>query len=149
MTLAVRVAAPWSVKNMPLPIREKATRYARQHGVPMAEWLSLAIERQCAAQDGVEVLPPAGPGPTHAGQSLGKPGMTSGVTLGDAAEWLTAMAQAAAAGLPVSKTAVRDVLALVRSDFRVARGMAISRPRHTLGRTIESDVSPEADPPEE
>jgi hypothetical protein len=123
-------APPWTIKNLALPVRQKALKYAAQDGSQMAEWLEKAIERQCAAQDGITVLPPDRPGRPEPASSPRMPRQTvSSMDLADTAALLQAMASAASAGLPISKAAIRDIVASVRAEYRAARGLPESRPR--------------------
>jgi hypothetical protein len=43
-------AAPWTIKAVPVHIREKAVRYARMDGITMAEWLAKAVETEASRQ---------------------------------------------------------------------------------------------------
>jgi hypothetical protein len=54
-------AAPWTIKAVPVAVREKAVRYARMDGCTMAEWLTKAVETQAAKQDANQVIPPGKP----------------------------------------------------------------------------------------
>jgi hypothetical protein len=113
---------------VPVHIREKAVRYARMEGVTMAEWLAKAVETQAEKQEGNQVIPPGQPKPTVL------PSLT--VDLSDAAAALQAMATAASAGLPISKTAVRDTVALIRDHIRVGRGLPPRQTSQQIGQTM-------------
>src|SRR3954467_7703423 len=121
-------AAPWTIKAVPVPIREKAVRYARMEGVTMAEWLTKAVETQAERQEGNQVIPPGQPEPVSLPSST--------VHLGEAAAALQAMATAASAGLPVSKAAVRDTVGLIRDQVRVGRGLPPRQTRRHIGQTM-------------
>src|SRR5215217_3094116 len=95
------IAAPWTIKAVPVQVREKAVRYARMEGCTMAEWLAKAVETEANRQDGNQVIPPGRPEPVSPPPS---------VDLADAAAALQAMAAAASAGLSVSKAATRDTV---------------------------------------
>jgi hypothetical protein len=125
--------APWTIKSVPVHIREKAVRYARMDGTTMAEWLAKAVETQAARQDGNQVIPPVKPRPTQA------PAPMAATDLGEVAAALSAMAAAATAGLPVSKTAARDVVNLIRSHVRAGRGLPDRQTRRLAGQTISQD----------
>ena len=56
-------AAPWTVKAVPVRVREKAVRYAKMDGVTMAEWLGRAVDTEANRQDGNQVIPPGNPPP--------------------------------------------------------------------------------------
>ena len=94
----------------------------------MAEWLSKAVETQASQQDGNQVIPPGKPEPTTTPLS---------VDLHDAALALQAMAAAATAGLPVSKAASRDTVALIRDHIRVGRGLPLRQTRLKNGQTFD------------
>lgn len=126
--------APWTVKSVPVAVREKAVRYARMDGSTMAEWLTKAVETQAAKQDGTQVIPPDKLEPTQANGEL-----VGTVALGEAAAALQAMAAAATAGLPISKAATRDVVAAIRSQVRVSRGLPARQTRLKIGQTISSE----------
>src|SRR3954447_19541004 len=91
--------APWTIKAVPVLVREKAVRYARMDGCTMAEWLAKAVETQATQQDGNQLIPPGKPEQVPT---------TPSIDLGDAASALQAIAAAAAAGLPVGKAATRE-----------------------------------------
>jgi hypothetical protein len=122
-------SAPWQIKAMPVHVREKAVRYAKMAGLTMAEWMVLAVETQANLQDGNRVIPASKPE---------QPRQSSGLDLGDVAAALQAMAAAQVAGLPVSKAAVRGVVALIREDVRAARGLPDRQTRLQIGKTIIS-----------
>jgi hypothetical protein len=127
-------ATPWTIKAVPVQVREKAVRYARMEGVTMADWLAKAVETRANQQDGNLVIPP--------GKSELEV-VTPSVTLGDAAAALHALAAAASAGLPVSKAATRDTVALIRQHIRVGRGLPPRQTRPQIGQTfnLEHDNS--------
>jgi hypothetical protein len=129
-------SAPWMIKAMPVHVREKAVRYAKMAGVTMAEWMGRAVETQATLQDGNRVIPPSKPEQTR---------QASGLDLGDVAAALQAMAAAQAAGLPVSKAAVRGVVALIREDVRAARGLPDRQTRPRIGQTSISMALPGSD----
>lgn len=129
-------AAPWTIKAVPVPIREKAVRYARMAGDTVGEWIAQAVETQASKQDGNQVIPPDKPGPTRPIQQ------PPDIDLGNVAAALQAMSAAATAGLPVSKPAVRDTVALIRAHVRAARGLPAPTPRQTRrpnGQTIRTE----------
>jgi hypothetical protein len=145
-------APPWTIKNLALPVRQKALKYAAQDGSQMAEWLEKAIDRQAAHQDGITVLPPGSPGrPEPSGSPRMPRQPLSNIDIADTADLLQAMASAATAGLPISKAAVRDIVASVRAEYRVARGLPQKQPRlpTRLPRQTEAiehgDDGPDAD----
>ena len=76
-------AAPWTIKAVPVQVREKAVRYARMEGCTMAEWLTKAVETQADRQDGNQVIPP--------GKPEAPPLPSSSVDLKDAAAALQAL----------------------------------------------------------
>jgi hypothetical protein len=127
----------WTIKHVAVETRRAANRAAAQDGTVMGQWIAKAVERQAAFQDNIEVIPPESPAsPARiTGQT------SSGLQLGTAAELIAAMAQAATSGLPVTKSAVRDVLALVRADIRLARGLAASKPRKPIRHTASQDAN--------
>ena len=122
-------AAPWTIKSVPVHIREKAVRYAKMDGCTMAEWLARAVETEANRQAANAVIPPGQPEQTA---SLPVPA----VSLGDAAAALQSLAQEAAAGLPVSKAAARDAVALIRAHIRVGRGLPPRQTRAQNGQTL-------------
>jgi hypothetical protein len=121
-------AAPWTIKAVPVAVREKAVRYARMDGCTMAEWLTKAVETQANRQEGNQVIPPDKPEQT--------PLVVPSVGLGEAAAALQSLAQAAAAGLPVTKTAARETVALIRAHIRVGRGLPPRQTRRQNGQTL-------------
>src|SRR3954447_26090145 len=121
-------ATPWTIKAVPVQVREKAVRYARMEGCTMAEWLTKAVETQADRQDGNQVLLPGKPEPT--------PLPSPTVDLGEAAAALQALAQAASAGLPVSKAAAREAVSLIRAHIRVGQGLPPRQTRRQIGQTI-------------
>jgi hypothetical protein len=121
-------AAPWTIKAVPVHIREKAVRYARMEGVTMAEWLAKAVETQAEKQEGNQVQLPSKPTPS----SLPSPT----IDVSEATAALQSMAAAAAAGLPISKAAVRDTVALIRDHVRVGRGLPPRQTRQQIGQTM-------------
>jgi hypothetical protein len=121
-------AAPWTIKSVPVAVREKAVRYARMDGCTMAEWLTKAVETQANRQDANLVIPPDKPRET--------PLVVPSVGLGDAAAALQSLAQASSAGLPVSKTAARETVALIRAHIRVGRGLPPRQTRRQNGQTL-------------
>jgi hypothetical protein len=121
-------SAPWTIKAVPVAVREKAVRYARMDGCTMAEWLTKAVETQANRQDGNQVIPPDKPGETAL------PVLSVG--LGEAAAALQSLATAASAGLPVSKTAARETVALIRAHIRVGRGLPPRQTRRQNGQTL-------------
>src|SRR3954468_22733323 len=121
-------AAPWTIKAVPVQVREKAVRYARMEGCTMAEWLTKAVETQADRQDGNQVLLPGKPEPT--------PLPSPTVDLKDAAAALQALAQAASAGLPVSKVAAREAVSLIRTHIRVGQGLPSRQTRPRNGQTM-------------
>jgi hypothetical protein len=120
-------AAPWTIKAVPVHIREKAVRYARMDGCSVSQWLAKAVETQAGRQDGNQVIPPGKPEPAA---------LPSSVDLSAAASALQSMAAAAAAGLPVSKAAARDTVALIREHIRVGRGLPPRQTRLQIGQTF-------------
>jgi hypothetical protein len=131
-------AAPWTIKAVPVAVREKAVRYARMEGVTMAEWLSRAVETQAAKQEANQVYPPGRP------EETSFPSPT--IELGEAAAVLQAMAAAAASGLPVTKAAVRDTVSLIREQIRVGRGLPARQTKRPIGQTISLEhETPERD----
>jgi hypothetical protein len=122
-------AAPWTIKAVTVQIREKAVRYARMDGCTMAEWLAKAVETQASKQDGNLVIPP--------GKPETPPLPASSVDLNAAAAVLQAMAAAASAGLPVSKAATRDTVALIRERIRADRGLPPRQTRTQIGQTLQ------------
>jgi hypothetical protein len=130
-------AAPWTIKAVPVQVREKAVRYARMDGITMAEWLAKAVETEANRQDGNLVIPPGKPEPVSPPPS---------VDLNDAALALQALAAAASAGLPVSKAATRDTVALIRAHIRVGRGLPPRQTRPRIGQTISLGHENSEDP---
>lgn len=126
-------SAPWQIKSMPIGTREKAVRYAKMRGETMAEWMARAVDTQASIEDGDRVLPPGEPEQTHHSRPM------SGVNLETVAVVLQAMAAAQASGLPVSKTAVRETVGLIREQMRAARGLPVSQTRPRIGQTISHD----------
>jgi hypothetical protein len=131
-------AAPWTIKAVPVQVREKAVRYARMEGCTMAEWLTKAVETQADRQDGNQVILPGKPEPT--------PLPSPTVDLKDAAAALQALAQAASAGLPVSKVAAREAVSLIRAHIRVGQGLPSRQTRRQIGQTMRffehEDIQP-------
>jgi hypothetical protein len=125
--------APWTIKAVPVPARQKAIRYARMSGETMGEWIAQAVDTHASKQDGNQVIPPGKPGPTLAIQQAPDIDLTS------VAAALQAMAAAATAGLPVSKPAVRDTVTLIRAHVRAARGLPTRQTRRLTGQTISSE----------
>lgn len=121
--------APWTIKAVPVAVREKAVRYARMDGVTMAEWLTRAVQTEANRQDGDAVIGPRDAAPPPA----------LSVDLGGVAAVLQAMAAAAAAGLPVTKVAVRETVTLVRDQVRAARGLPARQTRRAIGQTVSVD----------
>ena len=121
--------APWTVKAMPVHIREKAVKYARMDGVTVAEWLTRAVETQANRQDGNQIIPPGVP----------QAPAPSALDLGTVAVALQAMAAAAGAGLPVAKAAAREAVAVMRLQMRFARGLPARQTRLKIGQTMSQD----------
>jgi len=132
-------AAPW-IKAVPVPVREKAVRYARMDDCTMAEWLAKAVETQANQQDENRVIPPGKPDERSVARS---------VALGGAAGVLQALATAAAAGLPVSKAATRETVALIRDHIRVGRGLPPRQTRLKIGQTRSPVLDKSGMPDEE
>jgi len=126
----IPTAAPWTIKAVPVHVREKAVRYARMDGVTVAEWLARAVETEANRQDGNQIIPPAR-------ATLPTP---PALDLGTVAAALSAMAQAQAAGLPVSKAAGRETVALIREHVRVGRGLPARQTTRKIGQTISQDI---------
>ena len=122
-------SSPWTIKAVPVAVREQAVRYARMDGCTMAEWLTKAVETQARLQEANQVIPPGKPSET--------PLPSPTIELGEAAEALKAMAAAASAGLPVTKAAVRDTVALIREQVRVCRGLPARQTRGQIGQTMK------------
>src|SRR3954468_3125360 len=130
-------SAPWTIKAVPVHIREKAVRYARMDGCTMAEWLAKAVETQANQKEGNLVMP------------TGKPDQRApspSVDLADAAAALQALASAASAGLPVSKAATRDTVALIRDHMRVGRGLPPRQTRLKIGQTFSPQLKETENP---
>ena len=105
--------------------REKAVRYARMAGVTMAEWHARAVETEANRQDGNLIIPP--------GETA--PSVRPTVDLAAVAASLQAMALAHRSGLPVTKAAARDTVALIRSEVRGVLGLPAPKGRKTNGQT--------------
>jgi len=132
-------ASPWTIKAVPVAVREQAVRYARMDGCTMAEWLTRAVATQAQKQDGNQVILPGKPRETT-------PLPAPTIELGEASVALQAMAAAAAAGLPVSKAAVRDTVSLIREQVRVGRGLPARQTRGHFGQTVRLEhEAPERD----
>jgi hypothetical protein len=100
-------------------------------GVTMAEWLGRAVDTEANRQDGNQVIPPGNPPPAS-------PPLAT-LELGTVALALQAMAAAATAGLPVTKAAARDAVALIRSQVRGARGLPARQTTRRIGQTVSGD----------
>ena len=130
-------SSPWTIKAVPVSVREQAVRSARMEGVTMAEWISRAVATEARKQEGNLVIPPGRPeAPTP------RPAPT--IELGEATAALQAMASAAQAGLPVGKAAVRDTVALIREQVRVGRGLPPRQTRGPIGQTMRVEHGPPA-----
>jgi hypothetical protein len=125
-------SAPWTIKGMGKADREAIIRHARMADISVAEWMTRAAQNQMALEAGNRVIPPGKPEP---------PRQTSAIDLGDLPAALQAMAAAQAAGLPVSKAAVRGVVNLIREDVRAARGMPSRQTRPLIGQTIAHEAA--------
>ena len=120
--------APWTIKAVPVHVREKAVRYARMDGLTVAEWLARAVETEANRQDGNQIIPP---------DRLPTP---PSIDLATIAAALSAMAQAQAAGLPVAKAAARETVAMIREHVRVGRGLPVRPTRPQIRQTISHDT---------
>ena len=130
----IEQAAPWTIKGMPVEVREKAVRYARMEGVSVAEWMTRAVETQANRQDGNDVIAPAAPSERAAADA-----QLAMMAIGAA----NALAAMQTAGLPVTKVAARETVALVRDHVRAARGLPGLPTRQTrkiIGQTVNQDV---------
>jgi len=122
--------APWTIKGVSQETRERIMRMARQDGLTVGQWLDRAAERQ-SARPPAEVIPPA----AQAAEKV--------QDLAAVAASLQAFAALAQAGVPVSRGAIKDSVAVVRRHMRAERGLPdIGRPR---GQTIDHQSENDAD----
>lgn len=121
--------APWTIKAVPINVREKAVRHARMDGVTVAEWLARAVETQANRRDGNVVIAPRKP---EASLESALAAIDQGFKV---AAMLQAMAAVQSSGLPVSKAAARDTVRLLRSRVREAGGLPALKSRQTGGQT--------------
>jgi hypothetical protein len=120
--------ASWTIKAVPVHVREKAVRYAKMDDVSMAEWLARAVETEANRQDGNEVIPPVKEPATleSAMAAIDRGFKVAGM--------LQALASASSAGLKVSPAAVNDTVRVMRSQVREAGGLPLLKGRQTSGK---------------
>lgn len=115
--------APWTIKGMPIATRELVIRCARQDGVSVAAWMARAAENEAHRVGAV-------PMPTRT---------TTPLDLMGVAALLQAVAQVQMAGIPVTRGAVRETLAVVRRHMRETQGKPVGR----IGQTIALSAMPD------
>jgi hypothetical protein len=117
--------APWTIKSVPIAIRQAAVRAAQAQDQTVAQWVSEAVSRLANQQAGNLVIPPDEPDPA--------PIPAPGVDLtGLAAALNAAVSATLAAGGTPSKALGRDATATLRRVMRAARGLPDrqTRPRN-------------------
>lgn len=123
-------AAPWTIKGMPIEVRQKAVKAANAQDQTVAAWMTEAVNRLANQQAGNQVIPPGKPERPHAALPE--------IDLAGFAQAVAATVQAiqAAGGTP-PKALGREAAATLRVHMRAARGLL---PRAVnLGQTTPSD----------
>lgn len=122
-------ATPWTIKSMPVEVRQKAVKAANAQDQTMAEWLVEAVNRLADQQANNLIMPP------DSGKPTGKPDTHTlpEFDLNGFAHAVNASvaAMVAAGGQPPLSLG-RDAVATVRYYARAARGLA---PRQTKRQT--------------
>jgi hypothetical protein len=109
--------APWTIKAVPVEIRQKAVKAAHAQDQTMAQWLVDAVNLLADRQAGNQVIPPGKPAPDVRAN-------LSGIDLPGLAAMVEATTHAAiAAGSAPPKSLSRDAAATTRAYMRAARGL--------------------------
>ena len=107
------------IRGVKVDVRQRAVQSAKEAKETMAEWFEAAANAELNRRAGIRINPPdkqereAPPAPVIDHDKLAL-----------AATALDAMGKAAAAGLPVSKTAARHAVAILSAGLAEMRGMA-------------------------
>jgi len=107
----IDLMAPWTIKSVPVRIRDKVTAAARREGLTVGQWLERRVDEWDDAGSPVSVSAPLAP-----------------VNLGELAQAMEAVrALATAANVPVPPQLARDGLSMIRQAVRQAKGLARRR----------------------
>lgn len=116
----------WTVRGVPKGYREAAAKAADRRKITVGAFLCAAVDREMRAErEPIDLIPPRG-------KMADTPGLTRESDIGSAMMTigaLKAMAEAQAAGLPVSKAAARDAVRVVRAQVRIAGGLPVLKVR--------------------
>lgn len=119
-------ASPWTVKSMPVAIRQKALKAANAADQTMAEWLVDAVNLLADRQSNNQIMPP------ESGKPTVKPELPEFDLQGFAQAVNSAVAAMVAGGGKPPLSLGRDAVATVRHYARAARGL---QPRQTKSPT--------------
>ena len=141
----ILTARPWTIKNVPDSIRNRATAAAHKQDQTTAEWLTHAVNLLADRQAGNEVIPPGKPTEPRGGDAT-PPAVDIDLAGFAQAVNATTAAIVAAGGTP-PKSLGRDAAAVIRHYSRTARGLPSLPPRQTgrqngqTTRLLEGDFS--------
>lgn len=116
--------APWTIKSVPIEIRQKAVKAANAQGQTMAQWLADAVNRLADQQANNAIIPPSKPPAPMPLPEIDLAG------LGSALQAVTAAYQASCTVMP--KSLGREAATTLRRYLRAVRGLP---ERQTGGQT--------------